>query len=74
MAREHIVDLDEQYLDQMERFVESGISYLGAYGRVLHQQNEDDNFRLEHPDFFEGGTPPELADRSDHNSSHHDKE
>ena len=67
MAREHIVDLDEQYLDEMERFVEDGISYLGAHGRARRQQDDDDSFRLDHPDsFFEGGTPPHLADRSDH--------
>ena len=70
MAREHIVDLDERYLDQMERGIENGFSYLGAYGRAQFEQNDDDNFAQSQGGFFERGLPPHLASRNDHNSDH----
>ena len=72
MAREHIVDLDERYLDQMERDIENGFSYLGAYGRAQFEQNDDDNFAQSVGEqFFDGsGLPPHLASRNDHNSDH----
>ena len=72
MAREHIVDLDERYLDEMEGYIENGISYLGAHGRALREQDDNDNFAQSFGGLFEDGMPPHMADRSDHNSSHHD--
>ncbi len=65
MAREHIVDLDERYLDEMENLVDSGMSYLGAYGRAQRQQDDNDNFAAESPEFMEGGLPNKVADRSE---------
>lgn len=65
MAREDIVDLDERYLDEMEQLVESGVSYLGAYERARYDQNQHDNFAADSPEFFEGGLPNKVADRSD---------
>ena len=65
MAREHVVDLDEEYLDEMEHLVEHGVSYMGAHGRAMHQQDSRDNFAGNYPDSVEGGLPNKVADRSD---------
>ena len=66
MAREHIVDLDERYKDEMEHSIEHGVSYLGAHGRALYRQNDDDNFAANNPEFFEeSGLPNKVADRLD---------
>jgi len=65
MAREHIVDLDERYLDEMEHLHEHGMSYLGAYERARYEQNRRDNLGADIPEFFEDGLPNKVADRSD---------
>ena len=50
---EHVVDLNEHFEEHMDRLVESGKrSFVAAHELARFEQEQDEQFRHEFPEFF----------------------
>lgn len=50
---EHVVDLNEHFEEHMDRVVESGKrNFVGAHELARFEQEQDEQFRHNHPEFF----------------------